>query len=212
MQRQPMMASSAGHNIPTNITSDHIQQYLDENNALILKILKNQNSGELSECAENQAKLQQNLMYLAAIADCQPQPPSMHAQFSAGANYMQQQQSQQMMPQSLLAARSPMLYGQQQLYSALQQQQAFHSQLGMSSAGTSGVHMLHSETNVRGGGTSAFPEIGCSTTGEGLQPSIRGLSTANKLDLGSAGSAEGREGNLGRQGRDKGEAFYLKSE
>ncbi|KAK9292438.1 hypothetical protein L1049_020410 [Liquidambar formosana] len=56
---------------------------VDENNALILKILKNQNSGELSECAENQAKLQQNLMYLAAIADCQPQPPSMHAQHTA---------------------------------------------------------------------------------------------------------------------------------
>ncbi|KAK9287890.1 hypothetical protein L1049_016333 [Liquidambar formosana] len=58
----------------------HAYQYLDENNALILKILKNQNSGELSECAVNQAKLQQNLMYLAAIADCQPQLPSMHAQ------------------------------------------------------------------------------------------------------------------------------------
>ncbi|KAK9270139.1 hypothetical protein L1049_025715 [Liquidambar formosana] len=56
--------------------------YLDENNALILKIFKNQNSGELSECAENQAKLRQNLMYLAAIADCQPQPPSMHAQLN----------------------------------------------------------------------------------------------------------------------------------
>ncbi|KAK9266935.1 hypothetical protein L1049_027194 [Liquidambar formosana] len=54
----------------------------DENNALILKILKNQNSGELGECAENQAKLQQNLMYLAAIADCQPQPTSMHAQLN----------------------------------------------------------------------------------------------------------------------------------
>ena len=28
----------------------------------------------------NQARLQRNLMYLAAIADSQPQPPTMHAQ------------------------------------------------------------------------------------------------------------------------------------
>jgi hypothetical protein len=48
-------------------------QYLDENKQLILAILDNQNLGKLNECATYQAKLQQNLMYLAAIADAQPQ-------------------------------------------------------------------------------------------------------------------------------------------
>ncbi|CAH8390469.1 unnamed protein product [Eruca vesicaria subsp. sativa] len=76
MQMQPMMAGY----YPSNVTSDHIQQYLDENKSLILKIVESQNSGKLSECAENQARLQRNLMYLAAIADSQPQPPSVHSQ------------------------------------------------------------------------------------------------------------------------------------
>ena len=31
-------------------------------------------------CCRNQARLQRNLMYLAAIADSQPQPPTMHGQ------------------------------------------------------------------------------------------------------------------------------------
>ncbi|KAK8545463.1 hypothetical protein V6N12_026297 [Hibiscus sabdariffa] len=56
---------------PNNVTTDHIQQYLDENKSLILKIVESQYSGKLSECVEDQARLQQNLMYLAAIADSQ---------------------------------------------------------------------------------------------------------------------------------------------
>ncbi|KAI5436207.1 hypothetical protein KIW84_022608 [Lathyrus oleraceus] len=60
-----------------NITTDHIQQYLDENKSLILKIVESQNSGKLTECAENQSRLQRNLTYLAAIADPRPQPPTM---------------------------------------------------------------------------------------------------------------------------------------
>jgi len=50
-------------------------QYLDENKQLILAILENQNLGKLAECAQYQAQLQKNLLYLAAIADAQPQPP-----------------------------------------------------------------------------------------------------------------------------------------
>mmetsp|Transcript_35814 Transcript_35814/g.113217 ORF Transcript_35814/g.113217 Transcript_35814/m.113217 type:complete len:157 (+) Transcript_35814:306-776(+) len=56
------------------ITTELIQKYLDENQTLILAILENQNLGKLSDCAQYQARLQQNLMYLAAIADAQPQP------------------------------------------------------------------------------------------------------------------------------------------
>lgn len=214
MQMQPMMAGS--HNL-SSITTDHIQQYLDENKSLILKILESQNSGKLSECAENQARLQRNLMYLAAIADCQPQPPSLQAQFSPnmvmqpGVNYMQHQQSQQMMPQSLMAARAPMLYAQQHPYLALQQQQALQSQLGMSSTGMGGIHMLQSEPNVGGNGTGAFSDLGRSMTGEGLSAVSRGLGSASKQDVGSVGPAEGRRGYLGGQGADKGEALYFKS-
>ncbi|XP_060185218.1 GRF1-interacting factor 1-like isoform X2 [Lycium barbarum] len=195
MQMQPMMAAY----YPTNVTTDHIQQYLDENKSLILKIVESQNSGKLSECAENQARLQRNLMYLAAIADSQPQPSSMHSQFSSGGmmqagthNYLQQQQAQQMATQSLMAARSSsMLYGQQQL-SPFQQQQ-----LGMSSgSGNSGLHhMLQSESSPHGGGG-------------GNGGFSHDFSRANKQDIGSTMSAEGRGGSSGGDG---GENLYLKA-
>ena len=128
-----------------------------------------------------------------------------------GVNYMQHQQSQQMMPQSLMAARAPMLYAQQHPYLALQQQQALQSQLGMSSTGMGGIHMLQSEPNVGGNGTGAFSDLGRSMTGEGLSAVSRGLGSASKQDVGSVGSAEGRRGYLGGQGADKGEALYFKS-
>ncbi|XP_021888690.1 GRF1-interacting factor 1 isoform X1 [Carica papaya] len=214
MQMQPMMAAY----YPNNVTTDHIQQYLDENKSLILKIVESQNSGKLSECAENQARLQRNLMYLAAIADSQPQPPTtMHPQFASsgimqpGAHYLQHQQTQQMTPQSLVAARSSMLYSQQP-YSALQQQ-ALHSQLGMSSGGSTGLHMLPTEASTAGGsGTlgaaGGFPDFGRGSTGEGLHAGGRGLAGGSKQDVGSAGTAEVRAGNSGTG--DGGEALYLK--
>jgi len=52
-----------------DISTELIQKYLDENQNLILAILENQNVGRLAECARYQNRLQQNLMYLAAIAD-----------------------------------------------------------------------------------------------------------------------------------------------
>lgn len=200
MQMQPMMASY----YPNNVTTDHIQQYLDENKSLILKIVESQNSGKLTECAENQAKLQRNLMYLAAIADSQPQPPNVHSQFSGsgimqpGAHYMQHQQAQQMTPQSFMAARSSMLYNSQQPYAALQQQQAaLHNQLGMGSGGTSGLHMLQNEGSNAGPnsglGAGGFPDFGRSSSGGG-----------NKHDMGSG------EGRGGSSGGDGGETLYLK--
>ncbi|XP_019234185.1 PREDICTED: GRF1-interacting factor 1 isoform X2 [Nicotiana attenuata] len=201
MQMQPMMAAY----YPTNVTTDHIQQYLDENKSLILKIVESQNSGKLSECAENQARLQRNLMYLAAIADSQPQPSSMHSQFGSGGmmqpgthNYLQQQQAQQMTTQSLMAARSSsMLYGQQQQQqqqSLSPYQQGLHSQLGMSSgSGSTGLHMMQSEASGHGV-SGGFPDFG------------RG----NKQDIGAL-SAEGRGGSSSGHGGDGGENLYLKS-
>ncbi|KAL8218345.1 hypothetical protein R6Q57_021718 [Mikania cordata] len=187
---------------PTNsVTTDHIQQYLDENKSLILKIVESQNSGKMTECAENQAKLQRNLMYLAAIADSQPQPPAVHSQYPLGAmmqpggHYMQQhQQAQQMSPQALMAARSSMLYSQQQ-YSSLQQQAAIHSQLGMNSSsggggGGSGLHMLHSDGTIVASGSGGHLGIG------GFHDFSR------KQDTISGSITEGRGG---------GETLYLKS-
>uniref|UniRef100_A0A8R7U8L0 SS18 N-terminal domain-containing protein n=1 Tax=Triticum urartu TaxID=4572 RepID=A0A8R7U8L0_TRIUA len=68
---------------PAGITTEQIQKYLDENKQLILAILENQNLGKLAECAQYQAQLQKNLLYLAAIADAQPpQNPTSHPQVS----------------------------------------------------------------------------------------------------------------------------------
>ncbi|KAI3734570.1 hypothetical protein L6452_14041 [Arctium lappa] len=201
MQMQPMMAAY----YPTNsVTTDHIQQYLDENKSLILKIVESQNTGKMTDCAENQAKLQRNLMYLAAIADSQPQAPATHSQYPLGGmmqpsgHYMQQhQQVQQMSPQALMAARSSMLYSQQQ-YSSLQQQAAMHSQLGMNSSGgggSSGLHMLQSDSTAGGSGgghlgIGGFPDF------------------SRKQDIGLSGSTtEGR----GCGGDGGGETLYLKS-
>ena len=69
------------------ITTELIQKSLDENQTLILAILENQNVGKLEACNQYQARLQQNLMYLAAIADAQPppKPGANAAQGGAGA-------------------------------------------------------------------------------------------------------------------------------
>lgn len=199
MQMQPMMAAYAS---PNQVTTDIIQQYLDENKQLILAILENQNSGKADECAENQARLQRNLMYLAAIADSQPQGATItqyspNAAMQSSARYMQQQ-AQQMTPQSLMAARSSMMYAQSPM-SALQQQQqqaAMHSHLGMSSGGnSSGFTMLHGEPGVGGNGTLSaggiFPDFGRSS---------------GKQEMGS----EGRGGSSGGQNGDGTEPLYLK--
>ncbi|XP_010907723.1 GRF-interacting factor 1 isoform X2 [Elaeis guineensis] len=203
MQMQPMMTAYAS---PNQITTDIIQQYLDENKQLILAILDNQNSGKADECAENQAKLQRNLMYLAAIADSQPQVPTIaqfppNAVMQSGPRYTQHQQAQQMTPQSLMAARSAMLYAQSPMCALQQQQQApLHSQLGMSTGGNGGYNMLHGETSIGGNGTLAagvFPDFGHS-------------SGSAKLEVGNALPTEGRGGNSGGQSGDGTEPLYLK--
>ncbi|XP_042383444.1 GRF-interacting factor 1-like isoform X1 [Zingiber officinale] len=163
--------------------------YLDENKQLILAILDNQNTGKAEECAENQAKLQRNLMYLAAIADSQQAPTLTqfppNSMMQSGPRYMPHQAAQQLTPQSLLAARTSMLY-QQSPISSLQQQAALHGQLGASS----GFNILHGEASV------GFPDFG------------RGNSS--KQEGGSALSTEGRGGNSARQSGDGTESLYLK--
>ncbi|KAK3419433.1 hypothetical protein EUGRSUZ_L00737 [Eucalyptus grandis] len=82
MQQPPQMIPVLPSFPPTNITTEQIQKYLDENKKLILAILDNQNLGKLAECAQYQTQLQKNLMYLAAIADAQPQAPPMPPQMA----------------------------------------------------------------------------------------------------------------------------------
>lgn len=60
--------------MPSTITTETIQQLLEENAKLINAIQNNQDAGKLQACAAYQQNLQQNLMYLAAVADAQPQP------------------------------------------------------------------------------------------------------------------------------------------
>ncbi|GLJ31173.1 hypothetical protein SUGI_0624670 [Cryptomeria japonica] len=232
MQMQPMMAAAYASN---NITTDHIQKYLDENKQLILAIMDNQNLGKLNECAQYQAKLQQNLMYLAAIADSQPQVPAAHAQIppnavvQSGGLFMQHQQAQQQVtPQSLMAARSSMLYTQQPM-AALhqaqqqQQQQSLHSHLGISSGGSNGLHMLHGEANMGGNGplsSGGFPDFsrGTGASGEGIQAN-RGMCIdrgANKHDGAGTenahpGPGDGRGSSTGGQNTDGSEQSYLKA-
>lgn len=130
-----------------------------------------------------------------------------------GARYLQHQQAQPMTAESLMAARSSMLYAQQPL-SALQQQASLNSQLGMISGANNGLHMLHSDASIGGNGALAargFPDF-CRSTGESLQAATgRGLTGAGKQDVGHAGSAEGRGGNAGGQNTDGTEPLYLKS-
>lgn len=166
MQQQHLMQMNqsmmGGYASPTTVTTDLIQQYLDENKQLILAILDNQNNGKVEECARNQAKLQHNLMYLAAIADSQPPQTAALSQYpsnlmmQSGPRYMPQQSAQMMAPQSLMAARSSMMYAQPTL-SPLQQQQAAaaHGQLGMAPGTTSGFNILHGEASMGGAGAAA---------------------------------------------------------
>ncbi|QHO45552.1 uncharacterized protein [Arachis hypogaea] len=219
MQMQAMMAAY----YPNNVTTDHIQQYLDENKSLILKIVESQSSGKLSECAENQARLQRNLMYLAAIADSQPQPPTMAGQYPGsgmmqqGGHYVQAQQAaaaaaaQQMTQQQLMAARSSLLYAQQQPYAALQQQ-GLHGQLGMSSSGGGGgLHMLHGEASSgnMGGGGGGYPDFVRGSGAEGR--SIIGSSSSSKQEMGDGRGGGGGGGSSSGHAGEGGETIYLKS-
>ncbi|KAK9040707.1 hypothetical protein V6N11_015848 [Hibiscus sabdariffa] len=167
-QMIPMMPS-----FPTNnITTEQIQKYLDENKKLILAILDNQNLGKLAECAQYQAQLQKNLMYLAAIADAQPQAtPTMapqmapHPAMQPGGYFMQHPQAAAMAQQpGMFPQKMPFQFNnphqmqeaqQQQLH--LQHQQAMQAQMGIRPGGpNNGMHPIQAEANL-GGSSSGGP-------------------------------------------------------
>ncbi|KAH9731315.1 GRF1-interacting factor 3 [Citrus sinensis] len=184
--------------------------YLDENKKLILAILDNQNLGKLTECAHYQAQLQKNLMYLAAIADAQPQAPTMppqmapHPAMQASGYYMQHPQAAAMaQQQGIFPQKMPLQFNnphqlqdpQQQLH----QHQAMQAQMGMRPGATNnGMHPMHAESSL-GGGSSGGPP---SASGPG---DIRG---GNKQDASEAGTtgADGQGSSAGGHGGDGEEA------
>ncbi|KAI4383547.1 hypothetical protein MLD38_009373 [Melastoma candidum] len=171
---------------PTNITTEQIQKFLDENKKLILAILDNQNLGKLSECAQYQAQLQKNLMYLAAIADSQPPTPTIPAQvvphpaMQQGAYFMQHPQAAVMsQQQGHFPPKMQMQFGgPHQVHDpqlSMHQQQAIQSQVGMRPVGPgNGLHPLSAES--LGGGVS------------GAQPPSSSGMIASKQDGSDAGN------------------------
>ncbi|XP_024392593.1 uncharacterized protein [Physcomitrium patens] len=203
----------------TSITTELIQKYLDENKQLILAILDNQNLGKLNECAMYQAKLQQNLMYLAAIADAQPQVSQNSTQVSSGQSmqpsqqYIQQQQQQQMMMMNQRNSIPQYMQQSQQgsPNAPSPQQQSYHSQQpqGMVPQRNSDMHLVKNSTggngNQTGGSVSEYgkPE-------ESREGTPTSLSTRNDgPQAGASPLGQAREGN-GAAGEDS-EASYLKS-
>ncbi|KAF5764590.1 putative transcription factor SSXT family [Helianthus annuus] len=141
MMPNPMMSSSFP---PTNITTDQIQKFLDENKQLILAIMTNQNLGKLAECAQYQALLQKNLMYLAAIADAQPPTPSPAPTISsqmgplAHAGIPQQGGFFMQHPQAAVMAQQSSSFPQQMPAMQFNSPQVMQPQMGVRPGGPSG--------------------------------------------------------------------------
>ncbi|XVF53308.1 hypothetical protein PTKIN_Ptkin05aG0089000 [Pterospermum kingtungense] len=132
-----------------NITTEQIQKTLDENKELIMAILENQNQGKFAESASFQAQLQQNLMYLAKIADAQPQA-SASSQMPPQSAMQQEQYVQSAQAEmakhhpGFLASKLPFQLNDQQQQAQqaiyLQQQQLNQPQMGLRSAAPSGTY------------------------------------------------------------------------
>lgn len=152
----PMAGAVPPHLSLANITTEQIQKYLDENKQLILAILDNQNLGKLSECAQYQAQLQKNLLYLAAIADAQPQIPAVRAQMlphpamQQAGHFMQQapifppRPSMPFSPQQLQQQQTPLPQHQFPQMSQLQMQGHLNMRPGIDN----GMHAMHSDANL----------------------------------------------------------------
>ncbi|KAB1219721.1 GRF1-interacting factor 3 [Morella rubra] len=215
MQQPQQMIQMMPSFPPTNITTEQIQKYLDENKKLILAILDNQNLGKLAECAQYQAQLQKNLMYLAAIADAQPQTPTMptqmapHPALQQGGYYMQHPQAAAMGQQpGIFPQKLPLQFNnphaiqdpQQQLHQ--QHQQAIQGQMGMRTGGANnGLHPMHTDATHGGGSSGGGPIPGPND--------VRGGSKQDGSEVG-AGGADGQGTSVAVHGSGDGESSYLK--
>ncbi|KAL9225436.1 hypothetical protein vseg_001363 [Gypsophila vaccaria] len=111
----------------TVISTEQIQKYLDENKQLILAIMESQNLGKINECAQYQAQLQKNLMYLAAIADAQPpastSPSQTQPQPQTQPQQQPQLQTQSQMPMQAAIPQGPAMHPPQAAFNQNQQLQ-----------------------------------------------------------------------------------------
>ncbi|KAA8516217.1 hypothetical protein F0562_019396 [Nyssa sinensis] len=221
MQQPPQMIPVMPSFPPANITTEQIQKYLDENKKLILAILDNQNLGKLAECAQYQAQLQKNLMYLAAIADAQPQAPTMptqmapHPAMQQGGFYLQHPQAAAMAQQpGIFSPKVPFQFNnphqmqdqhlhqhqqQQQLHQ--QHQQAIQMQMGMRPGGNNGTHPVLTEATLGGSGGGPPPSAGTSDA--------RGGSKQDTPEAGTSGTDGQGNSTAGHNGGDR-ESSYLK--
>ncbi|XP_075513317.1 GRF1-interacting factor 2-like [Primulina tabacum] len=153
-QQTPQGMNSATPSPLSLVSSEQIQKLLDENKNLILAILESQKVGKMAECAQYQAILQKNLMYLAAIADAQPQgspaPPSQLPASSVtppGSHLLQShataQQQQVGVPVAKLPFQLNSLRSQDQQNQLLQfQQQQLQGHFGLGGIANNGMHLL----------------------------------------------------------------------
>ncbi|KAL2468897.1 Uncharacterized protein Fot_50473 [Forsythia ovata] len=195
-QMFPVMSSFP----PANITTEQIQKYLDENKKLILAIMDNQNLGKLAECAQYQAQLQKNLMYLAAIADAQPQTPAMPPQMSPhpamqqGGFYVQHPRAAAMAQQpGIFPPRAPLQFNNPNPIQDQQQQhlpqQAMQAQMVLRPGGASnGAHPTHNDATL-GGGSSSIP-----TSNSGAND-VRGGINQDKPEGQASGADAGGDGD-----------------
>lgn len=179
-QPQPAMGTM-GSVPPTSITTEQIQRYLDENKQLILAILDNQNLGRLNECAQYQAQLQKNLLYLAAIADAQPQSPAVRLQMmpqgaaatpQAGNQFMQQQSpnfppktGMQFTPQQVQELQQQQLQHQPHMMPPFQGQMGMRPMNGMQAAMHADSSLAYNTNNKQDAGNAAYENTAANTDG-----------------------------------------------
>ncbi|XP_073297708.1 GRF1-interacting factor 2-like [Primulina huaijiensis] len=195
-QQTPQGMNSATPSPLSLVSSEQIQKLLDENKNLILAILESQKIGKMAECAQYQAILQKNLMYLAAIADAQPQgstaPPSqLPASYVTppGSHMLQShattQQQQVGVPVAKLPFQLNSLRSQDQQNQLLQfQQQQLQGHFGLGGIANNGMHLLMQ------------PGVGGSGNLMDLRVSQLGALESNSGDghgHSALGSVEGRE-------------------
>ncbi|KAL9397085.1 hypothetical protein Peur_011338 [Populus x canadensis] len=203
MQQPPQMIPMMASFPPTNITTEQIQGYLDENKRLILAIWDNQNLGKLAECAQYQTQLQKNLMYLAAIADAQPQTPAMppqmapHLAMQQGTYYMQHPQAAAMAQQpGIFPSKMPLQFNavHHMQDPQLLHQQAMQGQMGTRPIGANnGTHPMHAESALGSSGPSASAGTN----------DVCGGSKQHASEAGTTG-ADGQGGSAARHNGDDG--------
>ncbi|XP_068650853.1 GRF1-interacting factor 2-like isoform X2 [Aristolochia californica] len=223
MQQQRAMVPQMPALFPaSNITTEQIQSFLDENKKLILAILDNQNLGKLSECAQYQAKLQHNLMYLAAIADAQPQAPPVHSHMpppvalQTGGHFMQHPQVGPAQhpffaPKVLMQFNPQQMQEPQQLHH--QHPSVMQAHIGMRPGPNNGVHAMHTEATLGGSSAGLSSATGLPEFSHGGVTTNSFNSRGNKHEGGGVpevGSGDGGHGGPTTPGGVDGEPSYMK--